>query len=95
MSIQHVLADVKATLAKAGPDKLAVIAAQVDDVTETELCAWQQIQAQAHAGGKLQLETAQWLYQSIGGQCPTLTKWRALPLEDKLLVLRLIVLLAK
>lgn len=61
----------------------------VEDNVETswiELISFQQTQAAMHAAGFLKLDEAQWLYAKLGGENPTVEKWNALPLTERILI---------
>jgi hypothetical protein len=93
--IPRMLAHVKTAFDAQSLEARASMVATIDATTEDEMRAYQALQSTSFAGGKLPLETAQFLYETLGGECPTDTKWKALAIEQKIVALRLLGELAR
>lgn len=67
----------------------------IQSITWNELASFQVLQTESHAGQKIDLDTASWLYNCLGGETASVQRWQELSLHEQYTVMEVIKLLHK
>jgi len=67
-------------------EKLKTMETECNKVDYSDLFAFQTVQSLGFATLHIDYDASMWLYNKIGGDLPSPKKWKALPLEEKLVI---------
>jgi len=87
--VQKAIDRIQAAIDTKGPEPLLRLEKSMNDVTFAELCRYQEVKSAAQVGGLLTLDEALQVYRILGGEAPSVEKWKARTMAEKITVTQL------